>query len=198
MTTQVSTGAQLKELSLSELRRLNNANELTSIYVLNHVDINNRRPSGQVLLTVARENGHTSIITIPETWIPIDISAQAPINMILESTDFTRLVHSKILRVISEEAAEQILKMKEAQEEAARIAFLPTVEEAMAEAEATANVQSNVTGRVLNIVENPDMTIPQKITALRAIEKIFTDDDVAYLLKAPPAIRDWITERTSK
>lgn len=166
--------------------------------MLNHVDINNRRPSGQVLLTVARENGHTSIITIPETWIPIDISAQAPINMILESTDFTRLVHSKILRVISEEAAEQILKMKEAQEEAARIAFLPTVEEAMAEAEATANVQSNVTGRVLNIVENPDMTIPQKITALRAIEKIFTDDDVAYLLKAPPAIRDWITERTSK
>lgn len=71
--------------------------------------INNTQPRGEMLLTVTGNKGRSVIITIPSTWIPVDLSLQSRKSDILDSADFRRAVNRKFLILLDSVQAEDFV-----------------------------------------------------------------------------------------
>lgn len=94
----ISNEVKLKELNLRALEMSND----TRLYVVNRCS-----PRGEILMSVTRPNGREQTVTVPATWIPIDLTLQSRRQELLDSPDFRRAVaRGYVVPVDADEAEE--------------------------------------------------------------------------------------------
>lgn len=78
------------------------------IWVLN-TSMKTNPPGADIFISVATgKAGQTIIVTVPRTWLPINLNEQAPRADVLDSQQFLRAVSTGVITLISaEEAAEK-------------------------------------------------------------------------------------------
>ena len=86
------------------------------LYIINTSDLNNTQPRGELYITI-RNGDRDQIIKIPNTWIPIDLSAYAAREAILNSPEFRQALQRGRMEAINSKVAEEVLATESAQEE---------------------------------------------------------------------------------
>jgi len=85
-----------------------------SLFVLNNTDRPDRngKPtrSAGVLLMSALVNGESRAIRIPVSWVPVDLSVQAPRKAITESAEFNRALASQAIMIMTREQALKLIR----------------------------------------------------------------------------------------
>lgn len=76
----------------------------------------------EVLFAVQRPNSNqTDTVTVPATWLPIDLCTMVSRNQLLDSSDFRRALQRGVLRLMTEESADMLLARDSAKGEQARL-----------------------------------------------------------------------------
>lgn len=110
------------------------------IWVIN--TSNELYPSGaDVYVTFTSAGGQPSIMTVPRTWLPTELTARFTRKVILDSPYFTDALSKNMLKVISPEAAAVLLQSKGADRETRR---LKEIQEAIKAANTVRGVGKNV------------------------------------------------------
>lgn len=105
-----------KELTI---RDLESSPTKGSIFVINNTKGASR---SQLFLTVPKSNGEGNDgVVIPVTFIPMDLTEQVTKKQLMESSAFRRLIARRLVRVIDDESALEMLREPEAQAERDRI-----------------------------------------------------------------------------
>lgn len=92
----------------------------SSVWVLN-TSGSNGRSKGKLHITITEGNGRSTVVTVQDTRIPMDLTTQATKNALLTSPDFRRCVAAQVIRLISDEDAEKLLDNPDAQAEQRRL-----------------------------------------------------------------------------
>lgn len=80
--------------------------------------INTSNPKGTLMCTFTDASGkNAKVLKIPKTWIPINVTAQAPKAILRDSLDFREHLYKRMITLISPEDALKILATEDAQEE---------------------------------------------------------------------------------
>lgn len=104
-----------KKLARIDFRTMETAAD-TAVWVMN-----SSSPKGIIHINVREANGSSNVVTIPVTWIPVDMTTQATKAALVASPDFRRLVSMNMLALIDPESAMEFMTDKEAQEEAEKV-----------------------------------------------------------------------------
>jgi hypothetical protein len=67
---------------------------------------------------IENQRGAKNLVTVPKTWIPIDLSLQAKRSDIIVSPNYRKVISLKNIKPIDEETAHKILSTPEARAEA--------------------------------------------------------------------------------
>lgn len=100
-TKGTSTMPKLTILSLTAWHKIYGDDVSASLYVVN---TNNRH--GTIMFSVAGNNGITSNICVPPTFVPIDLTTLAPLAALIVSEDFRRLVQQGHLTIVDNKEVE--------------------------------------------------------------------------------------------
>lgn len=106
-------------LTLEQVRKL--AADGQSVWVMNYTDKGNQRNRGTLHITAQDENGSSFAITIPNTWIPINLSEYGSVIQLLKSNSFLDTFRKRDLIFIAGEEATKLLASGEAQAEKAKV-----------------------------------------------------------------------------
>lgn len=119
---------EVTTLSMEEVNKLP-ANG--TLYVLNTSSLGNKQTSGRMLLPVIIGNsGRETVISIPNTFIPIELTAYAPLEAIRNSSEFYSFVSKRVLTPINSKEAKAYLQTPEATAELNRLAEMDALERA--------------------------------------------------------------------
>lgn len=138
-------------------------------------------------MTMNDGQGSQIVVTVPVTWIPIDLTTQATKSAVLSSPTFRRMLASGYLRLMREEEAMEIMATTDAQKELMRIynrAQDLTVDSVNMPQEAKkAQVEGSgeISGFAMNIVMATDLEEDQVMTTLRNNESTLTNEDFKYI-----------------
>lgn len=102
---------QIKTLSNSQQMFDPKYNPSQRLWVVNTSDRGGTQKRGDVLFMIKDEDGTDIQILIPATWLPIDLTQFTNIGVFAKSTNFRTYVRNQLLVVISDETAEQLMKM---------------------------------------------------------------------------------------
>lgn len=175
---QAAAQAKQKPLTIADLE----ASRSSSVWVLN-----NTAPKGNVNMTMSDGQGQMIVVSVPVTWIPIDLTTQATKNAILTSPTFRRMITMGMLKLVDEDTAMTTMAGSDAQKEAQRIysrAQELTVDEVGMPAEAKAAVaegDGSISGFALNLANAKDMDEDQVLTTLRNNESSMSPADFRYI-----------------
>lgn len=125
----------MKTLSINELSE----QEKGPIWVIN--TSNNIFKSGADVHVTFMNNGQSQVMTIPRTWLPIELTSRFPRKVIMGSSYFMDALSEGLLGAISAEAAANLLKQSGAQREMQRLA---EAEEAVRASSAARGIGKNV------------------------------------------------------
>lgn len=112
---------QIKTLSNSQQMFDPKYNPSQRLWVVNTSDRGGKQRRGDVLFMVKDEDGSDIQILIPATWLPIDLTQFTNIGVFAKSTNFRTYVRNQLLVVISDETAEQLMKMPGAANERLKV-----------------------------------------------------------------------------
>jgi hypothetical protein len=138
-------------------------------------------------MTMSDGQGQTIVVSVPVTWIPIDLTTQATRKAILGSPTFRRMIAMGMLKLVHEEQAMATMEQPDAQKEAQKIYSraqeLTTEVEAMpSEAQrAVAEGDGSVSGFALNLAAAPGMDEDQVLTTMRNNESSMSQADFKYI-----------------
>lgn len=158
------------------------ASKSSSVWVLN-----NSNPKGNVNMTMNDGQGQMIVVTMPVTWIPIDLTTQATKSAILTSPTFRRMLAQGMIKLLSEEQALLTMESAEAQKEGARIynrAQELTMDDKTIPQEAKAAVaegDGSISGFALNLANAKDLDEDQVLTTLRNNESGMSQADFRYI-----------------
>lgn len=199
MQSVTTTDAKKTTLTLNDLEGMSKG----AIYVLN----NTKQPEqGEVSFTVPKlgQSGVDNVI-VPSTFIPIDLMEQVSRKQLMESSEFKKAVRGKVLVLITESYAKELLSEEDAEYEQERL---------FNQSQATLNMAQSIegmqTGDMLHPelarrgTSNPDNDVVEgisprvaavlstlqesndergAISSLRTVESSLTDKDFAYVIK---------------
>jgi hypothetical protein len=112
MTQEARRGLDIEELASSQ----------GSLWVVNSSAQVMEGGGGDVYLTIqVGQNGQQSVVEVPLTWLPINLTERVPRKNLLESTYFVQALSTKIIRAIPEEEARKILSRPGADKELNRL-----------------------------------------------------------------------------
>lgn len=108
---------QLKHITISQAEK----EESSSLWALNtsHLVVKDR---GIVNISIAEGNGNSTVVRLPVTRIPIDLSTQATKSAIIQSPNFRRMITRGIVQLVSSESAESYMLDPVAAKEGRRVA----------------------------------------------------------------------------
>ena len=115
----------MAELTVTDLGKP--ARKHDPIWVLNNV----KKPNiGPLAINVVSDDGSAYMVTVPATFIPVDLTLQAQRAHILASRDFRIAALNGTLKIVDGAEAEEILGTNEAAKEAERLRQQRTVQAA--------------------------------------------------------------------
>ena len=92
------------------------ANGDSSVWVFNQTN-----PKGRVHINVRENHGDPILITVENTWIPMDLTTRCTREAILASSDFRHLANVQAIAIIDHESATEFMKRADAQKEAQKV-----------------------------------------------------------------------------
>jgi hypothetical protein len=97
-----------------------------SVFVLNQTGNSNAsgdlKNPASLVLSIRKEDGDLVTISIPKSWVPMDLSTHIHASYLKKSSDFRRLVSKGFLKILSAEEALSILEQPDADMEISRLA----------------------------------------------------------------------------
>lgn len=81
------------------------------------VNITSGKLRAQLVIGILDSSGKPSQVIVPQTWIPINLTEQAPRKLIVESTRFRNSIVKQHIKLISQEEADYLMTQKGAKEE---------------------------------------------------------------------------------
>lgn len=109
-----------QKIELRDLQRRMTADPNTPIFVMNRSDRNQKRPRGQVHISI-NDNGEVSMLKIPKTFVPVEITNLFPAATILRSQNFLRTVAEGKVTLHDPDEALIYLENMDAQAELGRL-----------------------------------------------------------------------------
>lgn len=110
--------SSIDKVITTTLREVEEANSKT-VFVVNTTKKDKR---GQVIFSVPKVNGvGDDAVTIPATWIPIELTEQVSKNQLFASSDFRKAVSRGLISLVDHKWATDVLKSREATEELERL-----------------------------------------------------------------------------
>lgn len=204
-----SSSAVLEQAQMQLYEALNDPDP--RLYVLNQSRQNtfdNRDPhsipvTGQTL-TISMSvitGGRPFRVSIPRTWIPVDLSAQAPKHDILNSQSFRVYLNNRTIKIIPVSVAEDVLQTPEAR---AEIEAMYRAKENAAKNSLVAAIHANVSAEGVPAIftesmSRADATETDILNVLRTNEGLVNRAVLLYLLRTVnPENReviDWAARR---
>jgi acyl-coenzyme A synthetase/AMP-(fatty) acid ligase len=138
-------------------------------------------------MTMSDGQGNNIVVSVPVTFIAIDLTTQATKQGIVSSPLFRRMVARGLLTIISDDAANAMMADPAAQKEADRLysraqELTPDIAGMPQEAaRARAEGDGSVSGFAMNIAMAKDLDEDQVMTTLRNNESTLTNDDWSYI-----------------
>lgn len=173
-----------KKLSINELRKIQNDQ---SLYVINLSSIREGKGAmgGDINIPVRTANGETINVIIPKTYIPIDISHQAPREEIIRSNSFMAMINRGWIEAVNTEWAEKEYEKDEVREEydlkvANRISNVPM--EDITDKDIEDDAATNINAVAVSIVEREDIEEREKISIFRNNQNLFNVGDLNYII----------------
>jgi len=109
----------MKTLTLNEIL---NQPANAPLWVLNTTNSSEVAQAGELLVPIPRRHGQGSdVVVVPMSWLPYDLTMDAERELIINSSEFRKAVHSQNLSVISQEEADKLLGDPEAKAERKRL-----------------------------------------------------------------------------
>lgn len=175
----------IRSISVNEVEQAKSS----SVWALN-VSGGRGVSKGILNISVTEGNGRQTVIRVPVTDIPIDLTTQATKRALVESPDFRRLVSSgTYLKLIRDEDAASLLSTERAQEEYRRLLSLEQVSDDAIQADAPTEVQSmmmedagNIGGFAMNIAHTADGNEDDVVTNLRINAENLTTAELQYIV----------------
>lgn len=138
-------------------------------------------------MTMSDGQGNNIVVQVPVTWIAIDLTTQATKQALCTSPTFRQMLARKLLQLITEDQAMEIMNSSDAQKEADRLysrsqemstesPFMP--QEAQ---RAKSEGDGSVSGFAMNIAMAKDLDEDQVMTTLRNNESALSQDDWGYI-----------------
>ena len=103
---------KLTAMSFQELEQSTN----NSLWVFN-----NTKPKGRVHFMATQPNGKELLVTVENTWIPLDLTTRATRKSLIESADLRKLHSSGRIKFVTPESAEEFMKSPDAKKESQRV-----------------------------------------------------------------------------
>ena len=163
------------------LKQLEQEKDSTALWVVNRTN-----PRGDLNITMPDGLGGNTIIVIPVTWIPMDLTTQATRDSLVKSPIVRRLVTKGAIGIIDEDQAELIMEAEDAKEEADRVY---SVERSIAsdpllkspEIEKIEDEQSGkISGFAMNIV-GIELEEDKVLSMIRNQGDVLTKEDFEYI-----------------
>jgi hypothetical protein len=189
------------------LNKLLQEDENTQVYVLNNSDLNGLRNKGEIYIPIrTHAAGDATIIKIPNTWIPIDLTTFVPRKALIDSAEFRRAVQNGIIRLINIATAEEVLHEPEAREEQQVLLMQSNfiddealqaladkggpdseiVRKILAERQKNlakgSGFEAGVTPAVVDIMNRENMGAREIAVALRGLGNRITEKDLHYII----------------
>lgn len=144
--------------------------------------------AGQVHITVHESNGQAINVRIPVTHIPVDLTTSATRKALLECPSLRNALQKGLIGLVSSESALAVISTPEGRAEHERInsAFgeRPTILNETAPEElkaAIAAAEDKVCPQALHIAHSTEGE-ENLVASLKLNEKVFTQDDLAYIV----------------
>lgn len=106
-------------LSLDEIRELITTGK--SLWVINYTDHGRQRNRGVLQISAQDETGAPFAITVPNTWIPVNLAEYGNIAQLLKSQAFLDTIRKRDIVCISATEASALLSTPEAREEKQKV-----------------------------------------------------------------------------
>lgn len=114
---------------LLEIKILTNVSEMFDpkinksqrLWSINISDKGGSQQRGDVTMFIKDEDGNDIQIMLPSTWLPIDLTQFAPINLFSKSTTFRNYLRSRLIGIVSDDVAAQLLNRPDAAAEKTRV-----------------------------------------------------------------------------
>ncbi len=175
--------AQVKSLTVSQAEQSKDS----ALYVLNTAGGKGQQ-KGLIHFSVTEGNGKTSVVSVPVTFIPFDLTGRATKRALLESPDFRTIVMKGLLKIISEADAEEMLKSEEAQKEHRRLLDIDHSSE-IPESQQSSEVQSlkaeaagNIGGFAMSLAHTADGEEEAICSNLRNNADVLTQAELKYIV----------------
>jgi hypothetical protein len=164
-----------------------------SIFVLNtSISVSKHKRSTNVSFEISYNNQIRSIL-VQDSWIPQDLTAQAPKEVILASPDFRQAINRGLIELVPDPDAEKILAEEDAVIEATRLKnkYNSATKDLDAApimprdiiTEMSADDHPNVSSMIKDICARDDIDPIEIYSRLRSSEKTLSKEDWAYLNK---------------
>lgn len=129
----------IEGISISDL----DENTGGKLWVLNNAHLRQKRKlRGKIFIGIPDAAGKTTDgLVIPYTWLPIDVNTMVPRQQLLQSRQFRRAVNDGLIKIISNEDAENLLRQSGAAEEQDR---LDSEDDRVAEATAQRSIKAEM------------------------------------------------------
>lgn len=169
----------------------------------------------QIIVTV-RSGDRTDTVTVPPTWIPIDMTLQTTKEALMASPEFRRALANNLLSLIDADEADSILAQNDAQEEVRRLQAMANLSADVVQLNRSANAEgivdpavqelneqlkgagiqdkSRAMIRAENIVaqlESNDLTESEALSEIRSMGIEYEVDVLEYLKSQAKQDRRW-------
>lgn len=176
---------EIRGISVNEVEQ----SRSSSVWVLN-VSGGRGSSKGIINISVTEGNGRQTIVRVPVTDIPIDLTTQATKRALVESPDFRRLAAAgAYVKLIREEDAATLLSTERAKEEYRRLLSLERSSDDGVQAGAPTEVQSmmmedagSIGGFAMNIAHSSDGNEDDVVTSLRINAENLTVTELQYIV----------------
>jgi len=178
----MSDNKEVTNIRFLSLRDLEADKEGSSVWCLN-----NTNPRGTINISMPNGLGSTMVMTLPVTWIPVDLTTQATKESLLKSPDFRRMVTMGVIRLMAEHQAEKIMQEEDARIEGLRVYSNVNAPMDLATMNSNPDVvkiqkeeSGAVSGFAMNVV-GMDLEEAQILTMIRGQDGVLTKEDYSYM-----------------
>ncbi len=148
---------------------------------------------GDHTLSVRTGDGGVTPITVPKTFIPVQITEQIDPALLKKSEDFRKACFKGVFQIVPNEVAKKVLETREAIIEIERIRkqsnysglkYLKSPNENMSILEASKNTNIAVSATVKDILLRDDLTEDDKLASLTTEERLgsLNKQDYEYII----------------
>lgn len=95
--------------------------ETEPLWVINTSSQSELGAAGEVLIAIQGPGNQATIIEVPQSWLPVDLTLQVDRKLILASTEFRRALGKQHIRLITKEYANALNRDKAASKERERL-----------------------------------------------------------------------------